>query len=156
MDTTTPQAAVDTSREEPWTHYLAHLLWEVAARATVLGEAELAGTPLTFASSGLLQQLGAEPGITIAEVARRLPTSQQAVSQVVARLEKLGYVERRLGSGRGVGLHLTPDGVGARDDGADAEARFDRRLQELFGPERYAQLREGLEAARSRLIDARP
>src|ERR1700684_169069 len=82
------------------THYLGHLLWEVGARAGMIGEAEMAGTPLTLPSRGMLQLIGVEPGITISEIARRTPTSQQGVSQVISRLQKLGYVERRLGSGR--------------------------------------------------------
>lgn len=132
-------------------HYLGHLLWEVSARAGMLGEAEMAGTPLTLPSSGMLQLIAAEPGITIAEITRRTPKTQQAVSQIVARLEKLGYVDRRLGSGRGVGLSVTETGLKACADGVAFEARFERRLRELFGEARYGQLRELLEQARDLL-----
>ena len=153
MEMTTRQPAPDTTGEDDWAHFLGHLLWDVAARATVLGEAELAGTPLTLPSSGMLQLIGSEPGITIAEIARRVPKTQQAISQIVARLEKLGYLVRQLGPGRGVGLYLTVEGLAARDEAAAAEARFDRRLRDLFGADRYTQLRGLLEEARERLSD---
>src|SRR5579875_1926886 len=78
---------------------LASLLWEVTTYAILLEEETLADTPLTVASSKLLQSVSCEPGITVAELARRIPKSPQAISRIVARLEKLGFVERRVRAG---------------------------------------------------------
>lgn len=139
----------------PWAHYLGHLLWEVAALASILGEAELADTPLTMASLGILDTIGASPGTTVAEIARGTPKTQQAVSQVVGRVEKLGWVERRLGSGRGVGLYLTDAGQQMRVEGERREQRLEAELRGRLGDERFSQLRTLLEEARVRLSDAR-
>src|ERR1017187_9202408 len=81
------------------------LLWQVTAYTHLMGEAALADTPLTVAASSMLIAVLEEPGMTVAEISRRIPKAQQTISSVVARLEKLGLIERRLGSGRGVGLH---------------------------------------------------
>jgi DNA-binding MarR family transcriptional regulator len=135
--------------------FIAHLLWEVSTRVGLLGDARLAEQGLTFAASGLLDAVAAEPGITVAGIARRSPKSPQAVSQVAARLQKLGHIERRLGSGggRGVGLHITPSGERLRQQGSAAEAAFDDELKALLG-DRAEELRALLADARARLRDA--
>ena len=147
------QAQPADDPEQPWAHRLGHLLWETSARVSLLGEAELADTPLTLPSLGLLDIIGAVPGITVAEISRRLPTTQQSISQTVARLEKLGYVERRLGPRRGVGLHITPAGHQAHDEGTARENALDQRLEDLLGAERHRELSALLEQARELLSD---
>jgi DNA-binding MarR family transcriptional regulator len=134
-----------TLPEPRWAHLLAHLLWETWARAALLGEAGLADTSLTLPSLGLLDTISAGPGITVAEISRRTPKTQQAISQVVARLEKLGYLERRLRPGRGVGLHITAAGQKARREGTAREETLEQHLHDLLGTDRYNQLRTLLE-----------
>lgn len=138
-------------RPEPdhrWEHWLVHLLWAVSVRTSVLGEAALAGTPLTLAGLGLLENVAAQPGVTIAEISRRAPQTQQALSQIVARLEKLGLVERRLARGtRGIGLHLTPAGEEARTAAHAAAEDFEASLAEALGDRRHGQLVRLLEQA---------
>jgi DNA-binding MarR family transcriptional regulator len=136
---------------QAWAHRLGHLLWETSARVSLLGEAELANTPLTMPSLGLLDIIEAIPGITVAEISRRLPTTQQSISQSVARLEKLGYVERRLGPRRGVGLHVTEAGHRGHQEGTAREKVLDQRLEDLLGAERHRQLCALLEQARELL-----
>jgi DNA-binding MarR family transcriptional regulator len=133
--------------------FLAHLIWEVFTRVGQLGDARLAEQGLTFAAIGLLEAVAEEPGITVAGLARRSPKSPQAVSQVAARLQKLGHIERRLGTGRGVGLYITPSGERLREQGSAAEAAFDDELTALFG-DRADELRTLLAQARERLRDA--
>jgi DNA-binding MarR family transcriptional regulator len=133
--------------------FLAHLLWEVFTRVGLRGDARLSEQGLTFAAIGLLDAVAAEPGITVAGLARRSPKSPQAVSQVAARLERLGHIERKLGSGRGVGLHITPSGERLRQQGNAAEAAFDDELKALLG-DRAEELRALLADARARLRDA--
>jgi DNA-binding MarR family transcriptional regulator len=137
---------------QPWAHRLGHLLWETSARVSLLGEAELANTPLTLPSLGLLDIIEAMPGITVAEISRRLPTTQQSISQSVARLEKLGYVERRLGPRRGVGLHVTEAGHRGHQEGTAREKVLDQRLEDLLGAERHRELCALLEQARELLV----
>ena len=144
-------ASTDLVPDGPWAHGLGHLLWEVSSLATILGEAELADTPLSLPSLGVLDQIAAAPGTTVAEIARRTPKTQQAVSQAVARLEKLGWIERRLGSGRGVGLHITDAGEALRAEGTIREERLEADLRERLGGGRYEELCALLEQARDRL-----
>ncbi len=107
---------------------------------------------LTLALSGLLDEIGATPGATAADISRRSFKTQQAISQATAKLEKLGYVERRLGAGRGVGLHLTASGEAARADGIAREEHMEVRLRESLGTDTYEELVRALERARARLF----
>jgi DNA-binding MarR family transcriptional regulator len=141
-----PEPAL-TSPEPGWARLLGHLLWETWARAALLGEAGLADTSLTLPSLGVLDAISTWPGITVAEISRRTPKTQQAISQVVARLEKLGYVERRLRPGRGVGLHVTRAGEKAHREGNAREEILEQHLLDLLGSERHNQLRMLLEQA---------
>jgi DNA-binding MarR family transcriptional regulator len=114
----------------------------------LLTEAELADTPLTSAGVGILDVVATRPGVTVAEIARRSPKTPQAISQVVQRLEKLGYVERRLAEGRGVGLHITAAGREVRQQGNEREAAIDEKLRDALGADRYEQLQTLLDEAR--------
>jgi DNA-binding MarR family transcriptional regulator len=120
---------------------LGHLLWEVGARVGLLGEAALARTPLTPRMAGMLATIVADPGISIAEISRKVPVSPQAVSQVVVRLEGLGYLERRAGErGRGVALHVTKAGEQALAEADERNLALNREMAEALGSERYAEL----------------
>lgn len=140
-------APVDHEREEQ----VHHLLWETYTRMTLLAEEQFDTPHLTMATTGTLDMIGTWPGSTVAELSRRTPKTQQAISQLVAKLEKRGYVERRIGKGRGVEVYLTEAGAAAREAGNALELQLERRLTELFGAELYAQLRAVLQQARARL-----
>ena len=139
--------------DDRWAHWLGHLLWEVSARTSVLGEAALADSPLTLPSVGLLDQVATQPGITIAEIARRMPKTQQAVSQVAARLERLGFIERRVANGRSAALYITDAGARARAEANAIEQASEARLESALGPDRYERLRALLEEAREVVIE---
>lgn len=121
---------------------LSDLLWEAAAYVELLGEAALADLPITTATSGTLMTIYAEPGVTIAEMARRKPRTQQAISQNVARLEKMGLIERRLGPGRGIGLHLTDDGRTMAEQAFARERSADEQVRQILGAEDHEALRK--------------
>jgi DNA-binding MarR family transcriptional regulator len=145
---------VSATRREPRgedrTRWLSHLLWELSARLSTLGESTLTGTSLTMPALGLLQKIVERPGVTIAELARTGPRSAQALSQITARLERLGFIERRLATeGRGVALHLTEAGERARKRGIRIEADFETGLADELGLERYEQLCQLLEESRT-------
>jgi DNA-binding MarR family transcriptional regulator len=155
--TDTPEASALTSAVEPPLHHkdqLNDLLWETTTYVELMGEAALADTPLTLASSGMLAAVLAEPGITVAEMARRMPKTQQAISQLAARLEKLGLLERRLGAGRGVGLFVTDAGRALAETGLAHERELDARLRGLLGDERYDELARLLRESRAILREA--
>jgi DNA-binding MarR family transcriptional regulator len=146
--------------EEPddrWEHWLVHLLWAVSVRTSMLGESALTDSPLTLAGLGLLENVNARPGITIAGIARRAPQTQQALSQIAARLEKLGYIERRLADrGRGIGLHLTAAGARARTSAHEAVETFEAEFATALGAGRHARLLTLLEETRTIVRDLDP
>ena len=119
----------------------------------LFSEPVFAGSHLSEPSIGALERIAATPGITASELARDAFKTQQAVSQVTSRLERLGYVERRIGRGRGVGLHITPAGAQALAAGAAGEQEVDRRLYELLGDDRARELRDLLIELRERLVE---
>jgi DNA-binding MarR family transcriptional regulator len=127
--------------EIPDREYLGHLLWEVGARVSLLSEASLARTPCTPRSAGMLEAIASDPGTSFAEISRRLPVTPQAVAQVTARLEELGFVERRSGErGRGVALYITEAGEAALATAKERKAEFDGDLAAALGEERHAEL----------------
>jgi len=131
------------------------LLWQVTAYTQLIGEASLAGTPLTVASSSMLTAVLFEPGMTVAEISRRIPKTQQTISQVIARLQKLGLIERRLGSGRGVGLYVTGAGREMANTAIAREEQVEARLRDLLGDERTSALTALLTETRTILRAAR-
>ncbi len=130
-----------SSADIPDRDRLGHLLWEVGARVSMLGEEALARTPLTSRMAGILEAIMADPGTSIAEMSRKVPVSPQAVSQVVVRLEGMGYLERRSGErGRGVALHITAAGEKAFAEADERKAALNAELAETLGEERHAEL----------------
>ena len=134
---------------------LADLVWEVAAYIEAMGEIALRDTPLTLAASGTLCMIHDEPGITVAEISRRIPKTPQATSQLTTRLRKLGLIERRLSDNRGVGLYVTDAGREMADIAFARERALTERLHELLGRQRYELLKEGLAESRHILKDVR-
>lgn len=127
--------------EIPDRKHLGHLLWEVGARVSLMSEAALSRTPLTPRSAGMLEVVRSDPGTSIAGISRRLPVSPQAVSQVVVRLEKAGFLERSGSArGRGVRLFVTAAGEAALAEAEERKDAFDRELAAALGAERHAEL----------------
>ena len=116
------------------------------------GEAALAGTSLSLPLNHLLEAVVAEPGVTVTEIARRLGKSQQAMSQAADRLERLAFIERRVGAGRTVGLHATDAGRAASADGVRRELAAEDRTRELLGLDRFDALISLLGTARDALL----
>jgi MarR family transcriptional regulator, negative regulator of the multidrug operon emrRAB len=131
-------------------------LREVSTLIEQRGEAALAGTSLSLPLNHLLDAVVAEPGVTVTEIARRLGKSQQAMSQAADRLERLAFIERRVGSGRTVGLHATDAGRTASADGVRRELAAEERTREVLGVERFDQLFALLESARDTLLEDTP
>jgi len=133
---------------------IGHLLWETSARTRMFAEPVLGDSHLSLAAIGVLERIDRLPGITASELARQALKTQQAISQVTSRLEGLGYIERRLGLGRGVGLHLTGAGKTALADGLAREAELDQRLEALLGAHRTDDLRVLLKSLRAALVES--
>jgi DNA-binding MarR family transcriptional regulator len=127
---------------------LSDLLWEVSSYVELRGEAALTDLPVTTASSGILMTIYGSPGITITEMSRTKPRSQQAISHIVARLEKLGMVERRVGRGRSVELHVTEQGRVLAEEAVTREEAVDRDVRTVLGSQAYEALRRLLVSSR--------
>jgi DNA-binding MarR family transcriptional regulator len=138
----------------PGSDNIGHLLWEASVRWTALAEPQLSDTQLSFPSTGVLGRIAAFPGITGSTLAREGFKTQQAISQVTGRLERLGYVERRVGQGRGVGLYITAAGERALAAGMAIEERLEGQARELLGEQLYTELKESLRQARAAFTDA--
>lgn len=126
-------------------------LREVSAIVEQRGEVALAGTPLSLPLNHLLDAVVAEPAVTVTELARRLGKTQQAMSLAADRLESLGLIERRVGSGRTVALHATASGKSASAEAVAKELEAEDDLRRIIGPEQYGQLLTLLALARDRL-----
>jgi DNA-binding MarR family transcriptional regulator len=132
----------------PGDRHLHHLLWECYTGMLPLADAAFEGTELTLPLAGTLDQIGHRPGSTVADLSRLQPKTQQAISQLVNKLEKLGHVERRLGNGRGVGLYLTPRGEQARVECGRREEAIEARMRDMLGEATFERLRDSLEQSR--------
>jgi DNA-binding MarR family transcriptional regulator len=126
-------------------------LREVSALVEQRGEAALAGTSLSLPLNHLLDAVVAEPGVTVTAIARRLGKSQQAMSQAADRLERLGFIKRRVGTGRTVGLHATDAGRAASADGVRRELAAEDRTRAALGHRQFDALVALLENARDAL-----
>src|SRR6201996_599961 len=119
------EEADGTPAEREWDRQGHHPHSESYTRMALLAEDQFDEAELTMATTGTLDLIGTWPGSTVADLSRRTPKTQQAISQIVSRLEKRGLVERRVGPGRGVGIYLTQAGVDTRAAGTELELRFE-------------------------------
>jgi len=78
-------------------------------------EIRLRPTGVTPANYAILISLGTSPGLTSAEVARRLQVTPQNIAGLISKLETAGWVERRVHPlhAHVRELHLTQEGEGA-------------------------------------------
>jgi DNA-binding MarR family transcriptional regulator len=150
VDATTARAG--SGQEAALSGLLRGRLREVSVLIEQRGEAALAGTSLSLPLNHLLDAVVAEPGVTVTEIARRLGKSQQAMSQAADRLERLGFIERRVGAGRTVGLHATGAGATASADGVQRELKAEDQTRQALGPDRFDALVALLETARDALL----
>jgi DNA-binding MarR family transcriptional regulator len=114
--------------------------------------------PLGLAAShyALLMSVHAEPGLTGAELARRLNVTPQAVASLVARLESRGQLERREHPRhRHVQeLHLTDAGHELLHAADEVIADIEDQITRVLGPGDTAQLRTLLSHVTEAIRDA--
>jgi DNA-binding MarR family transcriptional regulator len=133
---------------DPGLNRIGHLLWELSNRVALMTDSSMGDTQLRAQSLGSLGKISETAGITVSDLARWAMKSQQAVSQSISRLERLGYVERRLGKGRGIELYITSAGKQALQHGNEAEGEFEREIGKLLGAGLYQRLHTSLQEAR--------
>jgi DNA-binding MarR family transcriptional regulator len=105
------------------------------------------GYPEIRAGHGCVFRFIDEEGSRVTDLAEAAGYTKQAVSEVVAELEQLGYVERVPDpeDGRAKTIRLTDSGRKAQAAGLRIFAEIEGRWTEEFGEERIAQLRETVE-----------
>jgi DNA-binding MarR family transcriptional regulator len=120
--------------------------------------AELArrGHPdVRVAHSAVLRNIAAS-GSRVTELAARAGMAKQSMAYLVDQLESFGYLE--IGPDphdrRARLVRLTPRGEALVREAVRLSGRYERRLAELVGAERIAQLRETLETIYDRLDSA--
>jgi DNA-binding MarR family transcriptional regulator len=133
------------------TDLLRSRLREVSVLVEQRGEDALAGTSLTLPLNHLLDTVVAEPAVTVTEIARRLGKSQQAISLAADRLERLGFIERRIGSGRSIALHATEEGQVVSREGVQRELLSEATIRDALGQDRFDRLLSLLEDVRDAL-----
>lgn len=89
-------------------------------------ELRLRATGVTPAHYAILISIGTSPGLTSAEVARRLQVTPQNIAGLVAKLETTGWVERRQHP-----LHAHVKELHLTNEGAAALARADAVVSQL-------------------------
>ncbi len=112
-----------------------------------LKEQRLRPLGMAPAHYSLLIALQSVPGITGAELSRRLSVTPQAVASLLTRLEARGQLERRVHPRhRHVQeLHLTEAGRDALRQADPVIAEIDQQVNGKLGPEGVAQLKTLLE-----------
>ncbi len=91
-------------------------------------DAALAEAGLTTAQYATIAAVAEEPGLSNADLARRVFVTPQTVHGVVQGLEGAGWVERIRGSGRAVEIRLTDSGRDALHQGHRAAAAVERQM----------------------------
>ncbi|GAA2401845.1 MarR family transcriptional regulator [Streptomyces coeruleofuscus] len=121
-----------------------------------LKEQRLRPLGMAAAHYTLLISVHAEPGLTGAELARRLNVTPQAIASLVARLESRGQLERREHPRhRHVQeLHLTDAGREALRAGDAVIADIERHIAESLGTDETARLRALLDQVNKAVRDA--
>ena len=106
-----------------------------------------AGHPAIRQGHGCVFRFIHEEGSRLTELAESSGLTKQAVGEVVADLEELGYVERAQDpqDGRAKVIRLTPHGADAQRTALEIFADVERELAERYGAERVATMRELLE-----------
>ncbi len=124
-----------------------YLLWQTAHLVNRGVTAALEGYDLTPAQFGALVHTGREPGVSAAELARRINVTPQSVQTALRPLLERSWMERRSHPihRRVLGNYLTPDGAAQTHRASDAVAEFDRRLLGTFSDEQSTDFRAGIE-----------
>jgi DNA-binding MarR family transcriptional regulator len=103
---------------------------------------------LSAAQAGLVLFLGKYDGAAIGDAAEALDVAPSAMTGLVDRMTRAGFVERRPDpkDGRGQRLNLTPRGWAARNEAVRLLADLNQRMNEGLSPEEAEIVARWLEA----------
>ncbi|WP_148615871.1 MarR family winged helix-turn-helix transcriptional regulator [Nocardioides rubriscoriae] len=123
-----------------------------------LKEARLKRLRLSNAQYGVLMNVFVAPGLTGAELARRLGVSPQNITTLVARAEERGWVERRAHPlhHHVRELHLTEEGASLLKAAETEVAALEEDLRACLGESHSEQVRDALNKLASLKVDNQP
>ncbi|MBF4588913.1 MarR family winged helix-turn-helix transcriptional regulator [Curtobacterium sp. VKM Ac-1395] len=123
-----------------------YLLWQAAHLVGRVMVEALQPVELTVAQLGVLSYTAQEPGISSAELARRLFITPQSVHTAVKPLVERALLERRPHpvNRKVIGVFLTPDGIDVADQATELLDIANKQLLADFTPDAAADLRQAL------------
>lgn len=154
-----PMAASDAAEPDIYEPQLGNLLWHVRLTERTMERTlrrMIAGTNITKAQFGTMQVLVRVRQASSAALARMLSVSPQAMVDLVAQLERKGYLERETvtsPAGRMINAQLTRSGRAAFAKAADRFEQLDKRLDAEFDDDEREQLTALLARMRTVLDD---
>lgn len=113
---------------------IGYLLWQTAHLVNREMSAALQPFDLTPAQFGALVHTGREPGVSAAELARRINLTPQSVQTALRPLIERTWMDRRPHPvhRRVLGNFLTEDGLSATQQASDAVTSADARISVAF------------------------
>lgn len=110
--------------------------------------ADEAGNPLTEKQASVLEHLDAARPITLSKLAEHMGVGRSAMSTIVARLVRGGYVIRKTGAQdrRTVGLTLTSTGKRIQAENAVLNRQLVRQMFKLMEPAEAERALAGIES----------
>ena len=129
-------------------------LWRTQQALKRATDAVLAPMGATARLLGSLELVTANPGLSAAELARRLVITPQSCSSVVGDLERKGWIARATHPGHraAAALHVTPAGEAALTRGRALVEALDARMTRTLGEKDRAALIALLERAHAGML----
>jgi DNA-binding MarR family transcriptional regulator len=127
--------------QEP-TERLGFLIWHLSQANNLRAERALTRLGLTLAQGAALRVLAVSPGLSSAELARRVGVTAQSIKQAVDGLARRGLVERRPRPthGRVVELRITAEGLTLAGQAQDLVGAIEDELLLRLDPDQRASL----------------
>ena len=113
---------------------------------SAIGE-ELKAFGLSTSQYATLLMTEAQPGMSVADIAREVASSRQAANEMLGGLELEGLIERRPNPSdrRTHQIHVTESGRARLAEARIAVARREAELEAMFTPEQRGAIRDWLE-----------
>jgi len=136
----------------PYVGALMRVVWEWVREEMYAGVVAAGHDDLNAAHVGLWRYPGLE-GLRPSELAARVGITKQSVNELLQHLEQHGYLSRVPDEtdGRARVIRLSPKGWRLQQTIYDQAGAAERRIAEILGPRRFAQLHSSLELLKERL-----
>lgn len=92
--------------------------------------------------AAVMMVIDANPGISQSSIGRMLKIQRSNIVPIIGRLTERGWIERRQGKGKMIGISLSPVGHLAMDTLRAASQAGEEAIASRLGPEGYAKLHD--------------